>query len=383
MGRGSTAGRGWSLEGFERTEQTVAELVAFHAPDGSAQTRLRYVFTQIDALRGHRSALKQLQLLVFALHALGIHVTAGGLGERTVAGLLKIADDLTRLHGIDPSTSRLGGIVAKLYAVRSALAVRDGLSFDAMWHAAVAQHFLDSRAPVVAQEAITRSLAALRMGAADHALSLLAAASGEAAAVPLRATALRWLGRMEEARAAVAPLGPWSWPVLFLDAAASGNPSRLARALNKHGALYEATYALEAFLYIKASSSSKSLDEFPKIATLAKDRKLGIKRSQPLARCALALETCYDTTLPLVQRILTLKAALDCVPSVATLDQEMLVLAAAARWLARVRAQELASVLLRRYRAHSLTVSLGAHADVLGVAHDLMAKVWFECAAGL
>ena len=54
-----------------------------------------------------------------------------------------------------------------------------------------------------------------------------------------------------------------------------------------------------------------------------------------------------------------------------SVDTELLVWAAAARWLARNRMEGLGALTLQEYRALSLRLSSGAHVDVLGLLPDL------------
>ena len=88
-------------------------------------------------------------------------------------------------------------------------------------------------------------------------------------------------------------------------------------------------------------------------------------------RLPLLLQESYDSSVDLDIRLRLLIEGLRNVHALLTIDQEILVLAAAVRLLVRVRARQFARLLYGDFTAYSYQLTDGKSADPLGLLSDL------------
>ena len=93
--------------------------------------------------------------------------------------------------------------------------------------------------------------------------------------------------------------------------------------------------------------------------------------------CADTIDKCYDYQIPYILRIKMIGKILPQVRKVVSMDKELLVWAASARWLSRSKAFSLAAMALSEYRALSLRLSQGAQQDVLNIMGELLERDWY------
>jgi hypothetical protein len=200
---------------------------------------------------------------------------------------------------------------------------------------------------------------ALRLaGAADEAEALIAATDAEFKLDDAQRTELEWEG-------------------VCLAAQRTGDMSRMVAAVKPGKRHEQVSYLVEASLWAKALPTRDWMSQTPRLSALAKSKTHRPRRLGIVYTCAVQLEQCYDYKIPLSTRLERLGAVLERLNMILTIDRELLILAAAARWLARSKAYPFAALVLSEYRAASLRLSGGRDPDVLGLTRDMQERDWF------
>lgn len=137
-------------------------------------------------------------------------------------------------------------------------------------------------------------------------------------------------------------------------------------------------YILEAFLWSRVSSNRNWMDRFSTIRAVGHSLKLRARDYGLQYTCAIAIQRCYDAERPYLHRLRALGKALSKVSRLPTVDRELLVWAAATRWLARTKAYGLAAVTLAEYEGLSLRLTYGASTDSLGMMQDMADRPWYQ-----
>jgi len=111
---------------------------------------------------------------------------------------------------------------------------------------------------------------------------------------------------------------------------------------------------------------------------LAKDSAVDFKTEGFFFTCVQTIERCYDYSIPYIRRLEALGRLLTELNKLPTIDKELLVWAAAVRWLSRSKARSLAALVLSEYHALSLRLSKGKMVDVFGLMEDITKRDWFN-----
>ena len=120
------------------------------------------------------------------------------------------------------------------------------------------------------------------------------------------------------------------------------------------------------------------MDGLPPFRTLLGRRDLKLSKLGLITKFALQLEHCYDKSIAPHIRFHKLGAILCRSSEIQTVEKELLLWMATARWLARAKASLLAYMALKEYQNLSLKLSNGGSGDVLMVAQDLRERDWYR-----
>src|SRR5262249_45566790 len=120
-----------------------------------------------------------------------------------------------------------------------------------------------------------------------------------------------------------------------------------------------------------ASASKRLGEDLPRIDAMARARAWKVKEHGALLKAARTLERAYDAAIPFLTRLDEVGRALATTARLVSVDKELLVWAAGARWLYRNGNFAAARLVEGEYAALSRRLSDGASADVLGVLGDL------------
>lgn len=361
----------WTSTSVERTRRSVQALHTNRMKKQSPAQALRFAASQVLLLEEDKAELQQLVRFFYAMIALEQHAAVGGLGTKHVTQIAAHARLILDAHGIDGAQSKLGHLHAELSQCLSRIAARDGHAWDAavMQDAAV-DATVRSTDEHVGRFYLDFAARALRLGDAVTALANIeraeqegmADANREAARI-LRARVLRLSGRRQEVEDVC------SWETLVSRAAADNDWRLLSSATRQGKPHYEPRRVLHALLYNLASDHLIDRNLAPRLETLLRRRDLKWPFHTPLLEITRALDA-GDCGLVATE--------LARASSLADVEDELLVWAAAARLFARSQQFRLAGLAARRYRALSWSLTEAKDPDVLGLLAKVMAKAWFE-----
>lgn len=371
-------------------------------PAKASRERLMHCVGKVRDLEHSDNARERLRCFIYIMSALVQHQLRPGLTERQVESLVIRAHTLLRVQGVKPGTSRLAFLYGELHQVRSLILRQDGEPWRSAWEQQVA-HIVSKAAPPggPAFQYLSMGNRALRLGNAALAHASFRRAEVEAAEPGVQSgnifeharigsvRALRLAGRLAQSAALAAESlarGDLSrafqkemeWEAFCREVTGERTMSAMVPAVKKGNSHFQATYAVEAHLWSLGLQSKDWSGRLTKMSTLARNPHLKPRKLGAVFDAALVLEECYDTGIPLLLRIQKLGAVLADVRNLTNVDKELLVLAAAGRWLARIHSFAMANFTLREYEALSVRMSDGATSDVLGIAGDLLASPWYK-----
>lgn len=387
--------RGWRRETLERTRRSVARLV--EARSKGAKPELASLVSAVRSLENKTSDLLQMQRLFYVFAALAQHARSGGLAPQARASLIATAEATLTLAGIKPGSSRLSYLFRELRELESAIMAREGAHLAAAWTAAIGS--LESRRREDDDRGATFLAAAtrhLRLGLCDVAragFERAEAAALASIAVPLATKAApldAWLeARLGRARCALLAGDAESslqlaaearrrypgsaaalWRERLADAVLRTDFSVLRRAFERDDPCFGGEPALVAWLFAWSSTELHAAQGLPAVRTMARwtEAKLGEERA--LFRAARQVELCYDQDIDFRLRVQGLGEVVARTAELPCLEHELLVLAAATRWLTRAHATEQAVLTAGLYRNLSLAASGGACDDILGTTRE-------------
>jgi hypothetical protein len=151
----------------------------------------------------------------------------------------------------------------------------------------------------------------------------------------------------------------------------------MLRAIQPKGTHRHAGYMIEAFLWAKSVASRSDWTKMPSMRTLARYRDLEPANTGFFLEAARVIEDCYDDDASIELRLRRLGDVLTRVRELVTVDKELLVWAAATRWLARINFFPVAALALGEYEALSMRLSHWQHPDVLGIVSDMRRRRWY------
>jgi hypothetical protein len=393
--------RVWSRGTVERTFATVARQVEAKRKTTASEGVLSFLYQQMLGISEASSATSQMLRFALAVTALRLHAANGGLTPQQVGELARLAEATLKAAGVTPGRSKLGYLYADLETVQSEILQQSAHPFRAAWKQLSSVYQTRKSKPRYAGSALFESgHRALRLGHADTATAWLGAAESQplapeeiprcraariaalfasghvADALDLATATERALPDSDPAKAAS------TWRRTYLQAIATGELPSLLRLVRRGDPHYVAERVLQAYLANLCSSSQAAWEAMPRLATLARRPELKLRKEGALCRLTLTIERSYDAGVALPTRLQRLGEALERTDELREFEHELLVWAAATRFLARHKAFPLASLALSRYRALSLGASAGRSPDLLGTHADLMARPWFLALPG-
>lgn len=348
--------------------QIRAELDALACREpGLAQA---HAVRELQSLRRDRETLAQLKSFLFILEILRLEAESSFLPEAEVERLRKAGTSLLAAQGVRAGKSRVAFLHARLRAAVAGT-LKGRSAFDVAWRAApgdwLAQAQQLMRSGDIPGVFVVLDRAPEDAWETTHALTLLA--------LRLCGDCLGALELQRETKAQ-GKVGPsfgrtLRWERVCCEAQLSGSLREVFRlALASHS---EPVWLLEANLWASAVASRQWRLKRPSLRSLEqRERRGDLSASEAESlRCVLKFNQCLDSAQPLSERVEKLGTLLDQAHRLPTISLEMLLWAAATRWLRRMRQSELAERTSARYRALSLSLSCGQSEDVWGLLHDL------------
>lgn len=333
--------------------------------------------------------LHQLRRYVYIVSALIQHAHFGGLKPRQVGKLVSLAEAILATQGVHPNSPKLGFLYAELYLAVSQIHTQQGRHWESLWEQQLATYLSPTTSGGGAGfQALALGIRSLRLGHARFAADQLEKAESAGLTPPYlsrakleRLKALRLCGDLDGADRVPLEVTPGfsaaekrelEWEKLCRESQRTGSVSSLVLSVQKNKSHHSPAYLCEALLWSRIVKSREWIQRFPTARSMARNPHASLKSSY-LFDWVTTFESCYDPAIPGILRLRRLGLQLADVAQLPSIDTELLVWAAAARWLARNRMEELAEVVRREYRGLSLRLSEGKHADVLGLLSDLQA----------
>lgn len=364
-----------------RIRGELSELAATEGPSTALRAALSHADRPAASLEG------QLHRFLYACAALDLHASGGGLDSTEAQRMARVASAMLERNRIRPGTSRLAHLHGELHAFLCRIAEREGRAWTAAWRHIVAR--TDGRLEDAGDGDLFRRVSLeLQLGLAKNALErLLEAELADAPTSALlklriaRVRILRLSGDLDAAAQALTGarglLGPrrgpspddlrWEEACVLALRLASLEP--VAQLLRAERSVRTPRRMLEFYFWSRAVRTRAFERVLPKASTL---RRAASEALDPTAlRCALALERCYAGHGSVGVRAQALGRVLERADSISEVDLQLVVWAAAGRWLLRVRRPTLAALPLARYRALSLGLSAGESVDVLRLVEDV------------
>lgn len=339
-----------------------------------------YLDHAIEALATNPDPEAQLRRFCFVMTLLVQHERHGWLSPAEVTRVADLAEAILKIQGINPQSSKLSWLYGDLHLVLSQIRRKEGRPWHAAWLAQTAVSVGFGGPRDEAHGALTTAGRALRLGNLTLALEATTLAADAPKAQLMRLQALRLAGRLDEADELAAKLTATDdetrleleWEAMCRHAQRTGDLTTMVNAVARGRSHRHPTYMLEVTLWAKVVPSKQWLDRVPRVETIRKLFPDAFRRGSHNAffyECAAKMDRSYDNGIPLPHRLTDLGALLEDTGRLLTFDKELLLFAAATRFLGRYHQPVLAALAQGEYRARSLRASDGVTADVFGIAN--------------
>lgn len=378
----------WRRRDVERVKKKIKQELDSIGTREGMPARLHHALGQVRALEDDESSEGGLKRYVYAVSALVHHYRHRGLTRNQIRHLVALGDALLRVHGVQPYQSKVGFLYGDLHLSKSNAHYIEGEMWEAAWELQFS-YYLSQRSLTGGRGFQNHSMGNLmsRLGLASVAIECFSEA--ERLGLPdgyldrnrfELVRALRLHGDLDQALriCGQGASGPesltFAWETLSIRAMRGEIEPLVTSTLPKHSH-HAAEFALEAYLWTRLVRTRTWLVRFPTLQRLARGVKFERERHGRLLTIVKTLEQCYDPAVAIALKLRNLGDQLAETRALDSTHKELLVLAAAARWLVRARLPGFAIVALGRYRELSLLLSDGTSSDVLKHLDDLIPLV--------
>ncbi len=357
----------------------------------ASMSRLEAILARLRELPDQGDSSTLLQRFVLSMSALAEHLRQGGLRPTDVSRLSESIRGILLLQKIHPTSSRLGFLHCQHQALMSQLHQEQGELWQSAWCQYLAEMW-SKYAPRHDQFLHLRGMGRrnLRIGFGKGAMQQLTDALKIASTDPERLTVLnslanaarlcgqiqQWQELRQQLQSQFAgSLDPleWEWEdqchQVAHEKCSVKELNRLTQIGRPH---HHASYVVEARLYTYASTEKSRLTDLRKMSTLIRTGVLTQGNSGVGYRALAALEDCYDYDIPLEIRLQGLEGVLQRTGELASIEKELLVLGAAARWLHRSHISQLRELVMHRYRSLVFGLTGQDRTDPLGIVQDIL-----------
>ena len=385
----------WQKRQVDHEREAIKLAAERAAEENDLNARLTFLTKQIRKHGEDTSALGQLRQFICIIFALVHHERKGGLSEKEVVHLEKIAHAILQTQGIQAKSSRLAFMHGELHLAMSQIYRKSGKQWLAAWEQQVGYYSAKSD-PSGGKgfQALAMGNRALRLGNGSTALSLYTIAESSNPAPKLferarlgRIVTLRMMGQLDDSFALVndtmeshqitEPVKKeFLWEKALREVHVDGSMESVLSMVGPGGSHRDPGYLIEATLMSKVVMKREWLQSLPKVRYMARHMDLKPQKFGHLYKCALQLDDSYDYKIPMPVRISGLGEILSHTQLLISIGSELLVWAAAVRWLYRCQTHAVAALVLDEYRALSLRLSGGTNPDVLNLLQDIDSQSW-------
>lgn len=381
---------GWSLKQIEATKKEVKSALDRQNFSQAPTLRLNAALEEVAILGENDTSEGRLQRYIYIMSALVHHERHGGLTNNEVEKLVNLAYSILQAHGIKPRSSRAASLYGDVHLIRSQIYRKEGNSWKAAWEQQLAlllsgkshsadglqnlimgNRYLRLGDPILASQMYERSIKETpipaQYGRARFGLLQCNWLSGQAFDVALTKIESSWPEDV---------ITEFAWHDLVRRCLLDQDFNPMMLEIKKSGHFYDATYIIEACLWCLAIENRSYIDRLPKLESMRRNKNLQPQRLNLWYDAARTLQQCYDYQIPLDIRLRSLSAVIDKRKELLSIDKELLLLAAATRWLARCKASSVALLVYSEYRALSFRLSGGISQDALNVLADMKERDW-------
>lgn len=390
---------GWDQQLVRSTKAHIKHKLDAESAPEYGRSRLQVIKHQLAELQADDSDEGRLKRYVLVMSALVEHERQGGLSASEVEQLVGLAYGILQVQGVKPRLSRLAALYGDIHLIKSQIERKNGEPWQAAWEQQLALQLAgDFPSGGLGFQLMAMGNRSLRLGHAALAEQHFHGALQQDLTADYRTRCqlglvhALWLSgsgtaadNLAQEILAAEPQGSpvaeeITWYQLVRSCQNSLDLTPLLGAVRPRKSLHQATYIIETCLYGLCVESRAFLTRLPRLGSLARNKNLKPQRLGLWYSSSKLLQDCYDHAVPLPLRLRGLSRALEDRTKLLTVDKELLVLAAATRWLARIKAHEPAMLVLAEYQALSQRLSQGQSTDALGLLHDLTARPWVKTA---
>lgn len=391
----NTRAQFWQESSIDQERQAIKAELDAAAEGGDLSKRLDIALRKIGDLAPDASPIAQLRRYIYVVSALVHHERNGGLSGSQIRNLTDVALAILAVLRIKPGFSKAARLHGDLKLVLSQIHRKEGHHWLAAWEQQMA-HFMARGHPSGGEGFQSLALAnrALRLGHNALALSELDAAEKDITDQRLRdrvrferVRAFRLARRFDDAdrssREALQNSGmdksmrlEFEWEELCREVQRTGDLSRMLSSVKPNQSHHNSGYIIEASLWARIPLSLEWMEKMTKLSTAVSKVERYPKQIGYTYECALQLERCYDLEIPLPMRMEAIGQVLSRANMFMTVDMELLLWAAVARWLSRSKAFRLANLVLSEYQWMSVRLTDGQGKDSLGLLGDLFGREW-------
>jgi hypothetical protein len=348
---------------------------------------LKYLQDRFEAEQESEDPLVHFKLFMMILRILVMEEKFELIGAKETERYIKLAENLLLLQGISPnSRSDFIFLYADLRNISGQILRRRGEHLPALWETQIAHRFSDGAPGGLNLVLANRFMRVGRIADAQERLSLVSASNVHryeylrAGISRLQCARLNW--RLEEFTKTAEELAATfdendtafkleiEWMKLTLSFQQNNQPEAILAKIKRGGTHFSPEYVMDGILWVLASSHKSLVQELPAVSKLRRNGVMSFTKQETDFEVVESLQASYNTAVELDRRIRLLGESLRLFPQLILIETEMLAWIAAARFLARSRALDLAKTCIERYKQISMTVSNGQDLDVLKLTKD-------------
>ena len=322
---------------------------------------------------------------IYTITALIHHAQFGGLAQKEIQDLSRLAFSTLNVVGVPETSAPNSFLYEDIHRAIAAIHRTEGDYWLSIWEHESAKRSSDFNNPHrMALLNLGTGIRWIRLGMLGKGIEIIGQSlkagldrDNDIRARINLAKALRLSGRSESAEDMIDKTltetdlsedvrAELEWERLLLQSAKTRSVRPIADAIRSRGAFAKRPpYVLEGFFWLSASSEIKFREQLPGVTALTRIRRSVDQADELFAEHALCLTEVYDADIPLGARLQKLGTTLSQASQLLSLDRELLLWAAATRWLMRIRNSDLMAITLNRYQQLSASATGGAATDTL------------------
>jgi hypothetical protein len=354
--------------------------------------RYKHARLQVQTFEHDESPSGQLRRFIYVMSILVHHERYHCLTTQQLARIYDLATAILKVQGVKADGNQ-GFLYLELQAIMSQIHRKDGRHWISMWEQSLIHN--DKQGSAAGQQLLALARRHMRLGnvregslwldkAEPHlkGFGLEQAKVGRIRCLILQQEYAEASTKIEEIMLRKPSAGTvleLSWRKLIINFLTTREHTPLMRAIAYRGKHHFANYIFEGLLWLRSLPGQDPLKKekvfrLPKATTYRRKDSAGCQKSGFLFVATRTLDECYDTEIPIELRMKGLGEALESVHKLRTIEREMLLWLAAARFCSRSSQYFASSLAFAEYQSLSLRVSMGANTDVLGLAEDLRQK---------